>query len=93
MKPFDAHSTANLQPLEILNKNQAFFEKPIYFPKKHPNFERFEKSYYLSQKSRQPRQILRSWHSWHPWYFWLLPFLAFLAFLKFLAFLCFLGFF
>ena len=28
------HSTANLPPLAILNKSQAFFEKPIYISKK-----------------------------------------------------------
>ena len=67
IKPFDTHSTANLPPLAILNKSQAFFEKPIYISKNDPNFERFKRSHYfqspqswLSRKF-QSRQFLQSW--------------------------------
>ena len=48
MKPLDTHSTAILPRLAILNKIQAFIEKPVYFSKKDPNFERFEKSHCFS---------------------------------------------
>ena len=47
------HFTANLSPLGFLKKSFFFFEKPIYFFKKDPNFERFEKSYYFSRILRQ----------------------------------------
>ena len=48
IKPLDTHSTAKLPGLASLNKIQAFFEKPVYFSKKDPNFERFEKSHCFS---------------------------------------------
>ena len=34
-------------------KIRVFFEKPIYFFKKDPNFKRFEESYYFSHILRQ----------------------------------------
>ena len=49
--PFDTHSAANLPPLGM-SKKSIFLEKPIYFFKKDPNFERFEKFYYFCRFRR-----------------------------------------
>ena len=51
--PFETHSRKNLPHLAILKNFKFFFEKPICFSKKNPNFERFEDSYFLSRILRQ----------------------------------------
>ena len=40
-----SHCTANLLPSAIFENFKAFFWKPIFFCKKNPAFERFEKSH------------------------------------------------
>ena len=51
---FQSHSTANLLPLAIFKKIQDFYRKThLFFLKKKPNVEHFEKSYYLSCILRQ----------------------------------------
>ena len=57
--PFSRNNTiwyafySNFATFKDFEKIQVFFEKPIYFFKKDPNFERFEESYYFSRILRQ----------------------------------------
>ena len=72
LKPFDTHSTPNLQPINILKKSQAFFRITHLFFQKRPKLRTFG-GISLFQ-SRQSRQL------------WQVVILALLAFLVFLAF-------
>ena len=63
---FQSHSTANLLLQRFLKNSRVFSQKThLFFLKKNPNFERFEKFYCFSRILRQICYNLmkKNWHS------------------------------